>query len=92
MDESTPPVKSSLLSEALSGSKKAAECEPETPPTPDAAAALAVPSSLTSSEMMMAGAASAANFALSDLPDDLLLKILMLVDEPTRQFAVHRVR
>ena len=92
MDESTPPVKSSL-SEALRGSKKAAECAPETPSTPDATATLAVPSppsSLNSSESEMAVAASA-QFTLSDLPDDLLLKILMLVDEPTRQFAVHRV-
>ena len=88
MDESAPPVKS-FLSEALNA---ASECEPEMPLTPEAAANLqpSSSSSLNSSEVILAASAST-RFALSDLPDDLLLKILMLVDEPTRQFAVHGV-
>ena len=90
MDESTPPVKS-FLSEALN---EAHECEPETPTTPEATAAFLVPissSSRNSQEQDHLAASSPSVFSLSDLPDDLLLKILMLVDEPTRQFAVHGV-
>lgn len=90
MDESTPPTKY-FLSEALTDSK----CEPETPVTPDAGAALpSSSSSLLSSATEIVGDLAAASehcFSFWDLPDDLLLRILMLVDEPTRQFAVHGV-
>ena len=66
-----------------------------TPPTP-AAAKEGQPSSTSSSRDESKSESSnlppeAAVFSFADLPDDLLLRILVLVDEPTRQFALHEV-